>query len=40
MLTDEWYPTLEKPNVELISERIEQITPTGIASEDGSETAR
>jgi len=36
MLTDEWYPTLEKPNVELISERIEQITPTGIKSEDGS----
>ncbi len=37
MLTDEWYPTLEKPNVELISERIEQITPTGIKSEDGTE---
>lgn len=37
MLTDEWYPTLEKPNVELINERIEQITPTGIKSEDGTE---
>jgi cation diffusion facilitator CzcD-associated flavoprotein CzcO len=37
MLTDEWYPTLEKPNVELITERIEEITPTGIKSENGSE---
>ncbi len=36
MLTDEWYPTLEKPNVELISDPIEQITPTGIRS-GGSE---
>ncbi len=30
MLTDEWYPTLERSNVELISEPIEQITPTGV----------
>jgi cation diffusion facilitator CzcD-associated flavoprotein CzcO len=37
MLTDEWYPTLEKPNVELITERIEEITPAGISSEDGTE---
>lgn len=37
MLTDEWYPTLEQPNVELIAERIEQITLTGIKSEDGTE---
>ena len=37
MLTDEWYPTLEKPNVELITEGIEQITPTAIKSEDGTE---
>ncbi len=37
MLTDEWYPTLEKPNVQLITERIQRITPTGIRSEDGSE---
>jgi cation diffusion facilitator CzcD-associated flavoprotein CzcO len=37
MLTDAWYPTLEKPNVELITQRIEQITPTAIKSGDGSE---
>jgi len=37
MLTDEWYPTLEKPNVELITERIEQVTATGVKSGDGTE---
>ena len=39
MLTDEWYPTLEKPNVELVAERIEEVTPTGIKSGDGTERA-
>ena len=37
MLTDEWYPTLTKPNVELITDRIAEITPSGIRLEDGSE---
>jgi cation diffusion facilitator CzcD-associated flavoprotein CzcO len=37
MLTDEWYPTLERSNVELINEPVEQITPTGIRSQDGTE---
>ena len=37
MLTDEWYPTLEKPNVELVTERIDKITPTGVKSQDGTE---
>jgi cation diffusion facilitator CzcD-associated flavoprotein CzcO len=37
MLTDEWYPTLEKPNVDLVTERIEQVTPTGIRLQDGTE---
>jgi len=36
MLTDEWYPTLEKPNVELVTEPIQRITPTGIESADGT----
>ncbi len=36
MLTDEWYPTLEKPNVELVTERIEQVTTTGIRLQDGT----
>jgi cation diffusion facilitator CzcD-associated flavoprotein CzcO len=37
MLTDEWYPTLTKPNVELIAKRIAEVTPGGIRAEDGVE---
>jgi len=37
MLTDEWYPTLTKPNVELITDPIAEVTPTGIRLEDGTE---
>ena len=37
MLTDDWYPTLVKPNVELIADRIAEITPTGLRTEGGIE---
>ncbi len=37
MLTDEWYPTLTKPNVELVTDRVAEITPTGVRAEDGTE---
>jgi cation diffusion facilitator CzcD-associated flavoprotein CzcO len=37
MLTDQWYPTLTKPNVELITDRIAEITTSGIRTEDGIE---
>jgi cation diffusion facilitator CzcD-associated flavoprotein CzcO len=37
MLTDEWYPTLTQPNVELVADRISQVTPAGIRTEDGNE---
>jgi len=37
MLTDEWYPTLTKPNVELVTERIASVTATGIVTADGVE---
>jgi cation diffusion facilitator CzcD-associated flavoprotein CzcO len=37
MLTDEWYPTLTKANVELISDRIAEVTAGGIRTEDGVE---
>jgi cation diffusion facilitator CzcD-associated flavoprotein CzcO len=37
MLTDDWYRTLEEPNVELITEAIESVTPTSIRSSDGVE---
>jgi cation diffusion facilitator CzcD-associated flavoprotein CzcO len=37
MLTDEWYPALLQPNVELITDRIAEVTPEGIRTEDGVE---
>jgi cation diffusion facilitator CzcD-associated flavoprotein CzcO len=37
MLTDEWYPALSKPNVELIDAGIEAITSSGIRDATGVE---
>ena len=37
MLTDDWYPALARPNVELVAERVEEITPTGVRGGDGVE---
>jgi len=37
MLTDEWYPTLSKPNVDLITDPIAEFTPRGVRLADGSE---
>jgi cation diffusion facilitator CzcD-associated flavoprotein CzcO len=37
MVTDEWYPTLTRPNVELITEAIAEVTPSGIRTGDGAE---
>jgi cation diffusion facilitator CzcD-associated flavoprotein CzcO len=37
MLTDDWYPTLTKPNVELVTERIAAVTPAGIRDGAGVE---
>ena len=37
MLTDEWYPALAKPNVEVITDRIAAVTPSGIRLQDGAE---
>jgi cation diffusion facilitator CzcD-associated flavoprotein CzcO len=37
MLTDDWYPTLTQPNVELVTDRISEVTATGIRTADGSE---
>ena len=37
MLTDEWYPTLTKPNVELITEPIGEFTAGGVRLRDGNE---
>ncbi len=37
MLTDDWYPALAKPNVEVVTERIAEVIASGIRTEDGSE---
>ena len=39
MVTDDWYPALTRPNVELITDRIEAITPRGVRTADGVERA-
>jgi cation diffusion facilitator CzcD-associated flavoprotein CzcO len=37
MLTDDWYPALTAPNVELVTDRIESVTPHGVRTADGTE---
>jgi cation diffusion facilitator CzcD-associated flavoprotein CzcO len=32
MLTDDWYPTLTMPNVELIADRVASVTETGVVA--------
>ncbi len=39
MLTDDWYPALAKPNVELVTERIDAVTPVGVRDVTGVERA-
>jgi cation diffusion facilitator CzcD-associated flavoprotein CzcO len=37
MVTDDWYRTLAKPNVEVVTDRIAEVTESGIRTEDGAE---
>jgi cation diffusion facilitator CzcD-associated flavoprotein CzcO len=37
MLTDDWYPALTEPNVELVTERVAQVTASGIRDAAGVE---
>ncbi len=37
MLTDEWYPTLTRPNVDLVTDRIDEVTADGIRTADGTQ---
>jgi cation diffusion facilitator CzcD-associated flavoprotein CzcO len=37
MLTDDWYPTLTRPNVTLIDQRVEAVTARGVVAGDGVE---
>ncbi|HWX75007.1 MAG TPA: NAD(P)/FAD-dependent oxidoreductase, partial [Solirubrobacteraceae bacterium] len=39
MLTDDWYPTLTQPNVELIDDPIAHVSAGAVHTEDGSERA-
>lgn len=39
ILSDDFYPALQRPNVTLVTEGIEQITPNGIRCRDGREFA-
>ena len=37
LISNDWYPTFNRPNVELVTERIRAVTPTGITTVDGRE---
>ncbi len=37
MLTDDWYPALTQPNVDLVTERIEAVSADGVRTADGVE---
>jgi cation diffusion facilitator CzcD-associated flavoprotein CzcO len=37
MLTDDWYPTLTKPNVELVTDPVAGVTPRGIRLANGEQ---
>ncbi len=37
MLTDDWYPTLTRPDVELVTDRIQAVTPGGVRTTGGVE---
>ena len=39
LVSDAWYPTLRRPNVALVTEPIERITPQGIVTRDGVQHA-
>src|SRR4051794_27403715 len=37
LLSNDWYPTLDRPDVDLVTDRIAKITPTSVVTEDGTE---
>ena len=40
LFSNDWYPTLDRPNVELVTERIERIVPDGVVTTDGTDPPR
>ena len=39
LLSNDWYPALTRPNVQLVTEPIRRLTETGIVTSDGTERA-
>jgi len=37
LLSDDFYPALTRPNVEVVTERIREVRPHGVVTEDGAE---
>jgi cation diffusion facilitator CzcD-associated flavoprotein CzcO len=37
LLTDDWYPTLRREDVELVDAAVTQVTPNGVVAADGTE---
>lgn len=37
LITNDWYPTIQKPNVRIVSNRIQRLTPNSIVTYDGDE---
>jgi cation diffusion facilitator CzcD-associated flavoprotein CzcO len=37
LISNEWYPTLQQPNVELVTDSVVRVTPRGVLTGDGTE---
>ncbi len=37
LIADDWYPTLLAPHVEVVTDGVERVTPTGVVTADGTE---
>jgi cyclohexanone monooxygenase len=37
LISNDWYPTLDRDDVDLVTDRISKLTPRGIVTEDGTE---
>ena len=37
LLSNDYYPALQRPNVELVTDRIREVSPAGVVTEDGRE---
>jgi cation diffusion facilitator CzcD-associated flavoprotein CzcO/acetyl esterase/lipase len=37
LISSDWYPTLNRPDVELVTHGVRELTPTGVIAEDGTE---